>query len=427
LHPYYEHYLIFHQMLLKIEQYGDYLFVLIENSKLGMSIDKGRTWSLIESKDKVSQVNDIDVYDEQSMIMACDNGCVAISTDAGIKWKINKITENDLNGVYASSRCDWWVVGDEGFVAYSTNAGGTWTQLDPIDDDDLRNVYMNENCSEGWIVGDDGMLIHVYDKRHAQSLLEEDDKDEKLTWANRTSIDIKKMYENLHDPNELVQGLYLEVKPEDATVQIKDHTYSGGELKIALPPGHYDMIVSREGLFTQKEEVEIELGEVETEYIYLRPIKVIISPSGGMSFSKENGGALFTLQASVLGYKKNSLGVLGDVGLMVNDFYSFADLYAYYSHRFAFTEKILLSPFAAVGLAVLGLTEDSLVIDSSFVNDTTVETTSYTVYDATYQAGINMVIKQHENWGFTIRPSIAYTREIGYTFRVRFGALFWIL
>jgi photosystem II stability/assembly factor-like uncharacterized protein len=414
----------------KLIQYGDYLFAIEERTAIGMSLDRGRTWSILQSKDRIEKINAIAVIDEQSMIGVCDNGFIAISEDAGISWNKKKIAENDLNAVFASSMCDWWVVGDDGYVAHSQNSGKSWIALESESDEDLTFLLLYENCDEGWILGKEGTLIRVFDKQKGNSILLEKPSKQSVSWSSRASDNVQQWYESVNNPSELSQGLVLTVKPSDSRVQIGEHSYNGGNLQVALPPGKHYLLVSKNGYFTEEDGIEIDIGSVEEEAITLRPIKIVISPSGAMIASLSDLGMLFSIQGGILGNKKNSVGLLLDAGIFVANEISIVDLCPYYSHRFDLGKYFHLSPFLAAGGIFIQEVSDSVYFDTSYSParpDTIDDGHKAIFYDVALQAGIDVNIRKNQNWGFSIKPSLLWTRRLGYQFIMRFGAIFWIL
>ena len=415
----------------QITQYNDLLFTIEERKTIGMSLDRGQTWALLQSKGGIEGKNGIAVIDEHSIVGVGDNGFMALSQDAGINWNRKKIADNDLSAVFASSQCDWWIVGDEGYVAYSQNSGNTWIRLESDCEEDLTKlIFNNDKCDEGWILGKEGTLIHLFDDRKGNSVITREPTEQKVSWTSRAANDVSEWYKNVTNPDELSQGLLLTVKPYDAKVQIADHSYSGERLLIALPPGKYSLMVSKEGYFSEEDSVEIGIGSVEEEDIVLRPIKIVIAPSGAMISSGRDWGILFSFQAGVLGNRRNSAGLLLDAGTMVMNNISFVDLCTYYSYRFDVNKNVFLSPFVAVGGVYIKEMSDSVFLDTSYLPahfDTLDNGHKAIFYDAVLQAGLDINICKNQNCGFSIKPSLFWSRRLGYQFIMRFGAIIWIL
>jgi hypothetical protein len=175
---------------------------------------------------------------------------------------------------------------------------------------------------------------------------------------------------------------------------------------------------------------EISIGTVEEEDIVLRPIKVVIAPFGAMISNISDMGILFSMQAGVIGNNRNSAGLLLDAGLMVMNNISVVGLCPYYSHRFDLNNHVFLSPFVAAGGTFIQEVSDSVNLDTSYSParpDTIHDGHKAIFYDVALQAGIDLNICKNQNWGFSIKPSLFWTKRLGYQFIMRFGAIIWIL
>jgi photosystem II stability/assembly factor-like uncharacterized protein len=413
----------------QITRYRDYLFTVEERKSIGVSLNRGCTWSILQTRGGLDAINGIAVLDEQSMVAACDNGLVAVSGDAGINWSTKKIAENNLNAVFASSRCDWWVVGDEGYIAYSQNSGSTWTRVESECDEDLTNILFNRNCNEGWILGREGALIHISDQRIDPFDETEASPEQKISWSSRAANDASEWYKNLDTLDDLSQGLKLTIEPDGAQIQVDNHSYIGKNVKIALPPGKHSLLVSKDGYFSEEDSIEISIGATEEKDIVLRPVKITFSASGGL-VTDGSLGVLFSLATGVLGNKKNSAGLLLDVGLMIQKRTTFIDICPYYSHRFDVNNKVFVAPFVAAGGTYIKETADSMYLDTSTTRDhlDTIDNGHTAIfYDMALQAGIDANFRKNQNWGFSLKPSLLWTRKLGFQVMFRFGAIFWIL
>ncbi|MBN1758468.1 MAG: hypothetical protein JW863_09135 [Chitinispirillaceae bacterium] len=416
-----------------VTQYRDYLFAVEEHSVIGVSLDRGHSWSVLQSENYPDDINAIAVLDERRIIAACDNGTVAISEDAGNSWRTTTITEHDLNAVYASPQCDWWLAGDEGYIAFSSNSGADWTRLETDSDEDLSAVHFNSGCSNGWVLGNDGTAIHIFDKRNSSPVLPLKTPDEAITWSERAKNDRNTWYVPTEKEKGLKQGLSLSVRPPDATVRIGDRTYSGSQLFVPLPPGKHYLRVEKKGCFPEEDSIEIEFGSVEEENVTLRPLKITVSPSGALFTDLSTYGLLFSIQAGILGNSRNGTGILLDAGVSISEQSSVIDLCGFYSHRFDIGNSFFISPFCAAGALNVRTVADSMFIDSSGLPyesahpDTIEDALRDEYYDVALQAGFDIQIRKHQNWGFSIKPSLLWAPKYGLHCILRFGAVIWIL
>ena len=71
--------------------------------------------------------------------------------------------EVKLNAIYFTGELDGWVVGDYGYIAFTTDGGNQWIQKQSPDTlkRNLNDVYVIGRY--GWIVGDDGLILFTYD------------------------------------------------------------------------------------------------------------------------------------------------------------------------------------------------------------------------------------------------------------------------
>ncbi len=414
----------------KIKQYRDHLFSIEEGKVPAVSLDRGLTWSLLQTKDEIDDINGIAVLDDRSMVGACDDGIVIISTDAGMSWESVKIGEEDLNAVHADPRCDWWVVGDEGFIACSQNAGKTWTRFESDSDEDFAAVVFDSTCVLGWILGDDGALVRIADSRAIATNLTQSRGEGNTSWAVRAITERQNWFETVDLHEELVQGIHLEVEPWDVTVEIGEHHYSGDELQVFLPPGKYYLKASKEGYFPEEDSVEVEIGEVENEDIVLRRFKVIVSPSGALIANQSNVAVAFSFQGGILGVSRHSAGLLLNSAVFLRGGVFVIDLAVYYSRRLDIHPRFYVSPFVAVGGMRTMELHDSITVDTSQTPaglDTLENGIEEIYYEPALHLGVDFNIRKNQNWGFSFKPSLFWTRRQGLNFTMRVGAIFWIL
>lgn len=72
------------------------------------------------------------------------------------------VPDGVFNGMYFLSDLEGWIVGNEGIILHTSDGGTTWEIQPLIHYPDLRDVFfLDEN--EGWIVGKSGSIFHTTD------------------------------------------------------------------------------------------------------------------------------------------------------------------------------------------------------------------------------------------------------------------------
>jgi photosystem II stability/assembly factor-like uncharacterized protein len=430
-------------------QYRDYLFIVSENKYLAMSKDYGATWNQLESNLKDYDMNTIDILDKKTILAGCDDGHLLVSFNAGLTWTASKISDQSINDISVSINCDWWVVGDDGYIAYSSNSGESWNKILTSTDENLRNITVSKGCTEAWACGDDGTLVHLYKNRHAEPITsknkvvsrdenedveEYDEKENEISWETRSLKHAHSLYKPIGINDTLYQGIDLNISPEGSTIIIDEQTYTGTHLKIPLPPGNHFYSVAKTGHFTVQESFDISIGEIKEEDVKLKKFKILISPSGGLSFLPNNSGmnsALnFSLTCGVLtnNHLYSSIEFNGNA-LLTNDsrLGSITFCSGYSSDP---EKKIILLPILAIGGTKWVETKDSLksFTTSKPYNSVYTDSVEYTVSSLhfTLEASLDIIAHKSNRWGFLWRPSFFWVNQKGYHFVIRFGGILWI-
>ena len=89
-------------------------------------------------------------------------GVIKKTTDGGNTWTNSLIPTSRMNSIKFVNENVGCVVGDEGRIYTTTNAGADWNLAVSNTSSDLRDFYMNSS-GEGWALGYDGTIIHSTD------------------------------------------------------------------------------------------------------------------------------------------------------------------------------------------------------------------------------------------------------------------------
>ena len=92
------------------------------------------------------------------------DGVVLSTTDAGATWTRHVPTTFTLRGVWFTSAQEGWAVGHGGTVLHTLSAGSTWTQVtSSASSENLMDVYF-ANRDTGWVVGAGGLILATTDR-----------------------------------------------------------------------------------------------------------------------------------------------------------------------------------------------------------------------------------------------------------------------
>jgi photosystem II stability/assembly factor-like uncharacterized protein len=427
-------------------QYRDYLFIVSENKYLAMSKDHGVTWNQLEGDMKDFDMNTIDIFDKKTILAGCEDGYLLVSTDAGLTWTASKISDQSINDINVSTSCDWWVVGDEGYIAFSSNLGKTWNKVLTSSDDDLSSIKINKDCTEAWACGDDGTLVHIYENRLVKPLSipntedtndedsEEEDSKNEISWETRALKHAQKQYLPLDIKDTLFQGIDLEISPEGSTVKIDEQTYTGTRFKIPLPPGKHFYCVTKMGYYTIQDSFDIPIGETREENIRLKKFKVLISPSAGLCLLSTHSDLTSSLNFSLLsGVLTNNFigsGVEFNGDFLITEKTRFASITFFCGYSSNPYKRISILPTLAIGGTKWVETRDSLkrFTTSEPYYSEYQDSVEYTVSDTylTFQASLNLIACKSNRWGFIWRPSLFWVNQRSFHFVMRFGGVVWI-
>jgi photosystem II stability/assembly factor-like uncharacterized protein len=125
------------------------------------STDGGNTWKVNAAKDDFFQ--SVCFATKKIGYVVGLNGSILKTIDAGITWQ--KLRNGDalttssepFRSVYFSDILKGYVVGDNGLFWQTTDGGETWQVIKDMPNVNLLDVFIRN--TEGWIVGDKGLVI----------------------------------------------------------------------------------------------------------------------------------------------------------------------------------------------------------------------------------------------------------------------------
>jgi photosystem II stability/assembly factor-like uncharacterized protein len=437
-----------------VKNFRDKVFALEKGKTIAVSLDNGLSWvPVTKGKDEMPEIRGFDVLNENVLVATCSDGILLFTADAGMTWEKRKLCDENLNDMFIRTPSDWWVAGDNGFVANTVDGGKSWTRIPVQTRKDLFKVFAQDDGENGWCFGKGGLLVHVYDERRVDpylaergtedsSRIENDRKDhQKQTWEGRVIAEKSEWYAELHRGGVLSQGLALQTSPENVTVAIDGRSYSSnGRLRVCLPAGKHSIVVSKQDHFAKADSVDIELGKVEEKSVTLRRVQFQVSGSGctGVfnslsSLQRYGPFAGAGVMAGIVNVKKFISALSADAGVGNYGKYWYA-LGINEGYRFEAGRWMYATPFIGAAFRNSLEMEDSLHWDTVQSGngvlphyDTLDKAEKHEVADLGIQAGIDISIRKNNRWGFTVRPSVLVSSKALVTAAIRFGVVFWLL
>jgi photosystem II stability/assembly factor-like uncharacterized protein len=128
--------------------------------------DGGATWIGQGLKNPMVEFNNLlSVFfiDDQTGWVIGVNGTIMKTTDAGKTWELqNAGVSNELQGIFFVDANTGWITGDAGTIVHTKDGGATWNIQKSGVRDTLRSAYFN-SPQEGWVVGSEGAILHTTD------------------------------------------------------------------------------------------------------------------------------------------------------------------------------------------------------------------------------------------------------------------------
>jgi len=92
-----------------------------------------------------------------------DNGVVLKSRDAGVTWTRQTPTTADLHGVWFTGATEGWAVGSTGQVLHTLDGGDSWADTS-LGAAFTFNDVVFATPDTGWVVGASGAIFHTFDR-----------------------------------------------------------------------------------------------------------------------------------------------------------------------------------------------------------------------------------------------------------------------
>lgn len=138
--------------------------------------DGGKNWmTLSEPQDTL--YNDVFFVDPQRGWIVGEFGTIMHTSDGGQTWQLQSWADDDsvaeeddaiwerpkpsLYGLWFADAQRGWIVGMDGIILYTADAGATWTRQQSGTDKPLYSISINNN--NGWIVGNKGVYLTASD------------------------------------------------------------------------------------------------------------------------------------------------------------------------------------------------------------------------------------------------------------------------
>jgi photosystem II stability/assembly factor-like uncharacterized protein len=123
------------------------------------------TWNT-HTSGTTEDLNDIFVHDPTNgttITIVGDNGVILFSNNAGANYGLKFAPTNDrLNGVFFRDLLNGIIVGNSGKILRTTNGGAAWTSITSGVSADLNHVFFT-SMNDGWAAGAGGLVLSTTD------------------------------------------------------------------------------------------------------------------------------------------------------------------------------------------------------------------------------------------------------------------------
>jgi len=140
---------------------GDHVWLLCERGQALRSADRGATWTTANVAPD-EKLRGIAFLDERRGIIVGDNGLIWATTDAGATWTQRKLNTNDHLTSVTVAGGHVWIGGYGGTVFHSADAGATWERQPTTATRAINDIFFLDQ-SHGWAVGWVGLILRTTD------------------------------------------------------------------------------------------------------------------------------------------------------------------------------------------------------------------------------------------------------------------------
>ncbi len=146
---------------------------------IARSVDQGNSWRIIDSLEV--ELRDVLFVDDQT-VFACGFGTILKSTDAGLQWELLPAEGEFFTAMAFPTASTGFAVGRSGSILRTKDGGSNWETLRKGDALGKVRQFYNEvvfwDEETGYIVGDKGLVLHTGDGGASWQKLENDSKDD---------------------------------------------------------------------------------------------------------------------------------------------------------------------------------------------------------------------------------------------------------
>jgi len=157
--------------LMNINFYSDYSGIAFGDTLSTMvnSSNQGFAWDMLNPIFIEGDLNSSAYLDANTIVavgvhdIVGGNGVVLKSTNAGNSWTADTGIPEKLFDVSFANSTSGWISGENGYIARTTDGGTSWLQLTTGTGEDIFSIYF-VNANEGWAVGTvaaDAVILHT--------------------------------------------------------------------------------------------------------------------------------------------------------------------------------------------------------------------------------------------------------------------------
>lgn len=139
----------------------DTVYIVGQNGFIGQSPNRGKNW--IYQHVTTNTLNDICFISHNLGYIVGANGTILITSDAGITWRnVSSGTIQNLNAIAATGINNIWAIGNNGIVIKSVDAGQTWNTVSiTVQTPNFSDVGFKNG--KGYIIGNLGSIYQTLD------------------------------------------------------------------------------------------------------------------------------------------------------------------------------------------------------------------------------------------------------------------------